>query len=212
MTNAAPTNTADTAAPARADLTKSASTVPASTVPASTVGTQPRFPRGRRTTAAVIVAIMLLLLAGYAAWQAILVQLGRQPYPLDAAVISANLNQTPWNHLAVTITGVVLALIGLWLLVLALTPARPTLLELREPHPDVVTGIRPADVRRALDGAAERIDGISSARTVLGRRTVTTTVTSPLGNPAGLTERSPPRSPRNSPNSTRSTRSPRVSG
>lgn len=152
-------------------------------------GTAPRLPRGRRTVAAVIVATGLLLLAGFAAWQAILVQLGRQPTPLDAAAISGTLNQTPWNHLAVTITGVVVALLGLWLLILALTPARRTLIELREQHPDVATGIRPADLRRAVDGAAMRIDGISDSRTVLGRNTATTTVTSPLGNPAGLTEK-----------------------
>jgi len=40
-----------------------------------------------------------------------------------------------------------------------------------------------------VDAAAERIDGISSSSTVLGRGTATTTVTSPLGNPAGLTEK-----------------------
>lgn len=152
-------------------------------------GAAPRLPRGRRTVAAVIVAVLLLLLAGYAAWQAILVQLGQPTYPLDAASISQNLNQTPWNHLAVTITGVVLALLGLWLLLLAITPARRKFIELREPHPDVATGIRPADLRRAVDGAAMRIDGISNSRTVLGRRTATTTVTSPLGNPEGLTEK-----------------------
>ena len=125
---------------------------------------------------------MLLLLAGYAGWQAILVQLGRRPYPLDAAAISADLNGTPWKHLAVTISGVVLVLLGLWLLILAVTPARRRLIELREQHPEVTTGISPADLRRALDGAAENIDGISSSRTVLGRRTVTVTVSSPLGN------------------------------
>ena len=105
------------------------------------------------------------------------------------AAISADLNQTPWNHPAVTITGAVLAVLGLWLLYLAVTPARRTLVALREQHPDVATGIRRADLRRAVDGAAERIDGISSSSTVLGRGTATTTVTSPLGNPAGLTEK-----------------------
>ena len=41
---------------------------------------RPRLPRGRRTFAAVIVAVLLLLLAGFAGWQAILVQTGRPPY------------------------------------------------------------------------------------------------------------------------------------
>ncbi|HEY5148342.1 MAG TPA: hypothetical protein VIJ23_00655, partial [Mycobacterium sp.] len=42
----------------------------------------PGLPRGRRSAAAAVVAVLLLLLAGYTAWQAILVQLGGQPYPL----------------------------------------------------------------------------------------------------------------------------------
>jgi len=170
-------------------MTTTAVTTGQPTTTTSGGGGAPRLPRGRRTIAAVIVAVLLLLLAAYAAWQAILVQLGGNPYPLDAAAVSARLNETPWNHPAVTVTGVVLAVLGLWLLYLALTPARRKLVELREDHPDVATGIRPVDLRRAVDGAAERIDGISGSRTVLRRGTATTTVTSPLGDPAGLTEK-----------------------
>ena len=170
-------------------MTTTTSTAPDRSGRSTTTPAAPGLPRGRRSVAAVVVAVLLLLLAGYTAWQAMLVQLGRQPYPLDAAAISADLNQTPWNHPAVTITGAALAVLGLWLLYLAVTPARRTLVALREQHPDVATGIRRADLRRAVDLAAERIDGISSSSTVLGRGTATTTVTSPLGNPAGLTEK-----------------------
>jgi len=166
-------------------MTTTTSTAPDRSGRSTTTPAAPGLPRGRRSVAAVVVAVLLLLLAGYTAWQAVLVQLGRQPYPLDAAAISADLNQTPWNHPAVTITGVVLAVLGLWLLYLAVTPAGRTLVALREEHPDVATGIRRADLRRAVDAAAERIDGISGSSTVLGRGTAT----SPLGNPAGLTEK-----------------------
>jgi hypothetical protein len=152
-------------------------------------GAAPRLPRGRRTGAAVAVAIVALLLAGYAAWQAILVQTGRRPSPLDAAAISARLNQTPWSDVAVVITGAVLVLVGLWLLVLATVPPRGQLVELRESHPDVATGIRAGDLRRSLSGAAERVDGISAARTSINRGVAAVTVTSPLGNPAGLVEK-----------------------
>ena len=156
---------------------------------AAAAGSAPPLARGRRTVAAVVVAIVALLLAGYVAWQAILVQTDQRPFPLDAAAISARLNQTPWSDIAVVVTGAVLILVGLWLLVLAIVPPRSKLVELRESHPDVTTGIRAGDLRRALNGAAERVDGISAATTSVNRGVASVTVTSPLGNPAGLVEK-----------------------
>lgn len=152
-------------------------------------GMAPRLPRGRRTVAAVIVAALLLLLAAFAGWQAILVQTGRPPYPLDSADISARLNQTPWNDPAVLVIGIVLVLLGLWLVILAVTPARRKFVELTEDHPDVTTGIRPGDLHRALIGAAEQVDGVSKATVSVARGSATVTVFSPLGNPTGLTDR-----------------------
>lgn len=145
--------------------------------------------RGRRTAAAVMVAVLLLLAAGFAVWQAVLVQLGRRPTPLDAVRISAWLNTTPWSAPVIITTGAVIALVGLWLIALALIPPRPTLLDLREEHPDVITRIRPADLRRAIDGAARSVDGISDARTTLRRDRAVVAVTSPLGDPSGLPEK-----------------------
>ena len=152
-------------------------------------GMSPRLPRGRRTAAAVIVAALLLQLAAFAGWQAILAQAGRPPYPLDAAAISARLNQTPWSDVGVLVAGIVLVVLGLCLLLLAIAPARRTLVELREDHPDVATGMRPADLRRALAGAAERIDGVSTASVSIARGAATVAVSSPLGNPAGLADK-----------------------
>jgi len=153
------------------------------------MSTTARPARGRRTVAAVVVAGLLLLLAGFAVWQAVLVQLGRQPYPLDAARISAWLNTTPWSAPLVIAVGAVLASIGLWLIALAVIPPRPTMLDLREEHPDVVTRIRPADLRRALDGAARSVDGISDARTTLRRGRAVVEVSSPLGDPSALPDK-----------------------
>lgn len=157
--------------------------------PVRTAAPAARPARGRRTGAAVVVAVLLLLLAGFAVWQAVLVQLGRPPFPLDAARISAWLNITPWSTPAIIAVGAVVALIGLWLIALALIPPRPTLFDLREEHPDVITRIRPADLRRALDGAARSVDGISGARTTLSRGRAVVEVTSPLGDPSALPEK-----------------------
>lgn len=145
--------------------------------------------RGRRTVVAVLLAVLLLLLAGFVAWQAVLVQLGRPPSPLDAARISAWLNTTPWSEPVIIAAGTVVALIGLWLIALALLPSRPTMVDLREEHPDVITRIRPADLRRAIDGAARSVDGISAARTTLRRDRAMVEVTSPLGDPSALPDR-----------------------
>lgn len=145
--------------------------------------------RGRRTAAVTVVALLLLLVAGFAVWQAVLVQLGRPPYPLDAARISAWLNTTPWSAPVIIATGAVVALVGLWLIALALIPPRPTMLDLREEHPDVITRIRPADLRRAIDGAARSVDGISGARTILRHGRAIVEVSSPLGDPSALADK-----------------------
>ncbi|WP_395727815.1 DUF6286 domain-containing protein [Nakamurella sp.] len=145
--------------------------------------------RGRRTVAAVVVAVLLFLLAGFAVWQAVLLQLGRRPEPLDSASISAWLNTTPWSEPVIIAIGAVISLLGLWLIALALIPPRPTMLDLREKHPDVITRIRPADLRRALDGAARSVDGISAARTILRHDRAIVEVRSPLGDPSALPDK-----------------------
>lgn len=156
---------------------------------ASSAAVTARPARGRRTVAAVVVAVLVFLLAGFAVWQAVLVQLGGRPAPLDAAQISAWLNTTPWSAPAIVAAGAVIALIGLWLIALALIPPRPTMLDLREEHPDVITRIRPADLRRAIDGAARSVDGISDARTTLSRGRAVVEVRSPLGDPSALPDK-----------------------
>ena len=123
--------------------------------------------RGRRTVAAVIVAVVLLLLAGYAAWQAILVQTGQRPYPLDAAADLRSAEPDPVERRCrarrrVGAGRARAVAAGAWRSI----PARRKLVELREDHPDVITGIRAGDLRRALNGAAERVDGISARHRV----------------------------------------------
>lgn len=147
-----------------------------------------RLPRGHRTVAAVIAATLLLVVAGLVAWQAILVQAGRGTYGFSGSAVADRLRQTSWNAPGVTITAVVIAALGVWLLALGLLPAPRQYTQLREAHPEVVTGISKKNICRALDSAAERVDGVSSAHTRLRRRTAMTTLTSPLGNPAGLTQ------------------------
>jgi Family of unknown function (DUF6286) len=147
----------------------------------------PRLPRGRRTVSAVIVATVLLVLGALVAWQAILVQTGREPYGVDASAVADRLHQTPWKDTGVIIVVGVAIVLGLGLLALAVLPSRRRYLQLRETDPVLVTGITPANLRRALSGAAQRVNGINAAETQLNRNTATTVITSSLS----MTERLP---------------------
>jgi ABC-type Fe3+ transport system permease subunit len=136
---------------------------------------------------AVIVAILLLVLGALMAWQAVLVQTGRQPYGVDASAVADRLHRTPWTDTAVITAAAVAIVVGLGLLALAMLPSRRRYLQLRESDPVLVTGITPANLRRALSGAAQRVNGINAAETELHRTTATTVITSSLS----MTERLP---------------------
>jgi len=155
--------------------------------PTSPTSPPPRLPRGRRTVSAVIVAILLLVLGALVAWQAVLVQTGRQPYGVDASAVADRLHRTPWTDTAVIAAAAVAIVVGLGLLALAMLPSRRRYLQLRESDPVLVTGITPANLRRALSGAAQRVNGINAAETELHRTTATTVITSSLS----MTERLP---------------------
>jgi hypothetical protein len=136
---------------------------------------------------AVIVAGLLLVLGALVAWQAILVQTGRQTYGVDASAVADRLHRTPWTDTAVITAAGIAIVLGLALLALALLPSRRRYLQLRESDPVLVTGITPANLRRALSGAAQRVNGINAAETELRRGTATTVITSSLS----MTQRLP---------------------
>jgi len=136
---------------------------------------------------AVIVAIVLLVLGALVAWEAVLVQTGREPYGVNASAVADRLGRTPWTDTGVIIAAAVAIVLGLLLVALAVLPSRRRYLQLRESDPVLVTGITPANLRRALSGAAQRVNGINAAETQLNRTTATTVITSSLS----MTERLP---------------------
>jgi hypothetical protein len=140
----------------------------------------PPIPRGRRVTAAVIVAVLLLAAGIYAAVQAIYLYVHGSPWLLDAPAIADRLHRSSWQDPAVTAAAAVLTVIGLWLLILAVAPAAPTLTALHEPDPSMSTGITPGGMSRTLAAAAQHTDGVSRAEVRLGRGTAATTVITPL--------------------------------
>ena len=146
----------------------------------------PTLPRGRRHVAAVIVAVLLLIVSGYVAWQAIVIQAHRSTTPFSSKPVSDYLGRTSWHSAAVLTAGIVLAALGLWLLLSAIIAPRRKLIELRETDTATSTGIRRADLLRAVNLAAESVDGVASARTRLSGSTAAMTITSPLGRPGTL--------------------------
>lgn len=148
----------------------------------------PRLPRGSRTVAAVIVATVLLLTAGFIAWQAILIQTGQNLYDVNASGVSERLGRTPWDDPGVMISAAVTTALGLWLVLLAAVPPKRRFLQLRQADPQVVAGISRRHLRRALDGAAQRVDGVRAASTRVGRGTATVAVTSRLSMTGGLVQ------------------------
>lgn len=140
----------------------------------------PRIPRGRRVIAAVIVAALLLITAVYASVQAIYLYINGAAWLLDAPSVAARLHGTSWQDPAVTTGSAVLTAAGVWLLILALTPAGKTMTELTEPDGSMSAGITPTGLRRTLRAAAERVDGVSTADVRLVRGVAATTVTTPL--------------------------------
>lgn len=146
----------------------------------------PQLPRGSRTVAAVFVATLLLLTAGFVAWQAILIQTGQNLYGVNASGVAERLHRTPWDDPGVVISAAVATAVGLWLVVLAVVPPKRRFVQLRQADPQVVAGISRRHLRRALDGAAQRVDGVSAAETRVGRGTATIAVTSHLSMTGGL--------------------------
>lgn len=148
--------------------------------------TAPQLPRGGRTLATVIVALMLLAGAALVAAQAISVFRTGSLLLWDAPAIADRLHTTSWRNPAVIAAAGVLIVIGLWLFALAVIPARHTLVELRESDPAVSTGISPAGLRRGLGAAALRVDGITAADTRIRRGSVIVAARTPLARSASL--------------------------
>jgi hypothetical protein len=149
--------------------------------PAVSGGVQaPALPRTRRSVPAVIVALLLLTTSAVLAAQAISVFRTGSLLWWDAPAIADRLHATTWQDPALIVAGGVLLVAGLWLLLLAVLPARHTLVELRESDPAVSTGITGAGLRRGLSAAALRVDGISTADTRIRRGTARVAARTPL--------------------------------
>ncbi|MEV4171119.1 DUF6286 domain-containing protein [Nonomuraea sp. NPDC049709] len=142
--------------------------------------------RPQRRTPAIIVAALLALLGLLVAAETISALAGRplRWIPYDALLSWAS--STLWSDPLALLGSLVVTLVGLALLLTALVPGRPSMVPVRSGDPDLIIGLRPKSVTRALAHAAEEVPGVRSARATMRGHTVAVTPTTYGHDPDGF--------------------------
>ncbi|GLW89680.1 DUF6286 domain-containing protein [Actinokineospora globicatena] len=144
-----------------------------------------RFPR--RSTPAVLVALVVLAACALVTTVAVRQVLGQPPWVDPRAVFDAR-----WSDPTVVLAAVVCVLVGVCLLLCALLRGTPTVLPLRDDDPETERAVGSGATRRSLRDtlrtAAASVDGVAAARLVLTDRAVTATVTTHRASTNGLAD------------------------
>ncbi|GGJ37954.1 DUF6286 domain-containing protein [Streptomyces brasiliensis] len=127
-----------------------------------------RFWSARRVPAG-IVALLLLLGAGVFLYDVTAVRAHR-PAMRWRRELATQLAQRPLDDTWVLVGAGVAAALGLWLIVLAVTPGLRDLLPMRRTHADVRAGLQNAAAAQVLRDRAMEISGVRSVRVRLRRR------------------------------------------
>lgn len=135
-----------------------------------TAGRAGRFWSVRRLPAGVV-ALLGLAAAGLLLFDVVAVRLGRTAMGWRRT-LAEEMAVTPVDDIRVRVAAVVAALLGLWLLVLALTPGRRGLLPMRRELPGVRAGLERTAASLVLRDRALRVPGVQSVRVDVGRRRV----------------------------------------
>lgn len=116
--------------------------------------------RPRRSWPAVITGLTILAVAVVAATEVISALAGSPLGLLPVDTAEGYAATTTWSMPSVQISSAVLALIGLALIVAALTPGRGRWTALRTDDPALVVGLTRPALRRAVAAAAEGVSGV----------------------------------------------------
>ncbi|MGW5786787.1 DUF6286 domain-containing protein [Streptomyces sp. NPDC003757] len=127
-----------------------------------------RFWSARRIPAG-IVALLLLLLAGAFLYDVVAVRAGRSALGWRRD-LARELAERPVDDTWVLVGAGVAAALGLWLLLLALTPGLRRVLPMRRTHPDVRAGLHRDAAATVLRDRAMEVAGVQSARVRMRRR------------------------------------------
>jgi hypothetical protein len=136
--------------------------------PAGAPGRAGRFWSARRVPAG-IVALLLLLLTGVFLYDIAAVRADR-PALAWRRELARQLARRPLDDIWVLTGAAVAAALGLWLLLLAVTPGLRDLLPMRRPHPDVHAGLHRGAAATVLRDRAVEVAGVQSARVRMRRR------------------------------------------
>ncbi|MFJ7766903.1 DUF6286 domain-containing protein [Streptomyces sp. NPDC097107] len=136
--------------------------------PAPGSGPAGRFWSARRVPAG-IVALLLLLVAGAFLYDVVAVRAGRSALGWRRD-LARQLAERPLDDTWVLVGAGVAAALGLWLLVLALTPGLRKVLPMRRTRPDVRAGLHRDAAATVLRDRAMEVAGVQSARVRMRRR------------------------------------------
>lgn len=127
-----------------------------------------RFWSARRVPAGLL-AVLVLVIAGAFLYDIAAVRADR-PAMAWRRELARQLAERPLDDTWVLVGAGVAAALGLWLLLLALTPGLRSLLPMRSTHPDVRAGLHRDAAATVLRDRAMEVSGVQSARVRAGRR------------------------------------------
>ncbi|QIY70241.1 DUF6286 domain-containing protein [Streptomyces sp. RLB1-33] len=158
--------------PAEGELGQSASAADYDPPPAvdDANGGQGRFWSVRRVPAG-IVALLVLVGAGVLLYDVAAVRAHR-PASHWRRSLARQLAERPLDDTWVLVGACLAAALGLWLIVLAVTPGLRDVLPMRRTHPDVRAGLHRDAAATALRDRAMEVSGVRSVRVRMGRRKV----------------------------------------
>jgi hypothetical protein len=132
-----------------------------------------RFWSARRLPAALVAAV-LLGAAGLLLYDVVAVRAG-QPGMRWRRDLAANLAERPLDQVGVQVGAGLAVALGLWLVVLAVTPGLRSLLPMRPDaaEPDVRAGLDRRAAALVLRDRAREVPGVQAARVRVGRRRAT---------------------------------------
>jgi hypothetical protein len=165
-------------APAEGELDRSAPTADHAPPPAvdDAHGGRGRFWSARRVPAG-IVALLVLLGAGVLLYDVAAVRAHRPALHWRRS-LARQLAERPLDDIWVLVGAGLAAALGLWLIVLAVTPGLRDVLPMRRTHPDVRAGLHRDAAATALRDRAMEVSGVRSVRVRMGRRKVDVRVVS----------------------------------
>lgn len=145
--------------------------------------------RPRRSTAAVLVSTVIVLVAGVAAAEVIATLVGSPLRIVPLERVAEPTVGARWDGPEMIVASVITAVIGLYLLLTALIPGGGSHMVLRTDDRDMVVGLSRRGLRRMAESAAHEVDGVTGAHARVRGRTVRIVTRTPAPAEPGLRAR-----------------------